>query len=129
MTNTSRSGNARALVGNILINLLGVALVGSAIAKFARAPKLTSQLAMLGFDGGKLMFIAVLELASAVLLLIPRTRAIGLLFASAYLGGAMATHLGHNLSPIQPAIVLVLLWVGAQLRHPEVLWSFHNQTR
>ena len=86
-------------------------------------PKVVVPMAALGFDGGKLTLIAVLELTSAILFLIPRTRALGFLLVSAYLGGAIATHVGHNQSPVNPAITLALIWVGAWLRHPTILWS------
>jgi hypothetical protein len=123
MTNASTSNRARSPVGNILIYLLGALLVGSAIAKFAQVPNVVSQLGAMGFDGGRLTLIAVLEITSAILFMVPRTRAIGLLLLSAYLGGAIATHLGHGQPPSQPAFVLVLAWLGAWLRHPEILWS------
>jgi len=68
--------------------------------------------------------IAGLELASAVLFAIARTRAFGLLLVSAYPGRAVAAHVGHNQPPFQPAFVFALIWIAASLRHPETLWSF-----
>jgi len=63
-----------------------------------------------GFDSPRLMLIAMLEADGAILFMIPRTRALGLLLVSAYLGGAIATHLGHSQSPeaASPAFVLAL---------------------
>ena len=103
-------------------------LIGSAIAKFAQVPLVVTQLAALGFAGSKLMIIAALEIVSALLFLISRTRSFGLLMVSMYLGGAIATHLGHNEPVYQPASVLVLFWVGAWLRHCEVFWSWKPGT-
>jgi len=42
------------------------------------------------FDNPRLMLIAMLEASGAILFMIPRTRALGLLLVSAYLGGAIA---------------------------------------
>jgi DoxX-like family len=56
----------------------------------------------LGFDGSRLMIIAVLEMASAALFLVPKTRPFGLLLVSAFLGGAIAAHLGHGQPPAPP---------------------------
>jgi len=58
-----------------------------------------------------------------LLFLVRSTRAIGLLLVSAYLGGAIATHIQHGQAPSQPVFVLSLLWLGASLRHPGILWS------
>jgi hypothetical protein len=116
MTTTHRAGA-------VLIGLGGLVLLASATAKFARVPQITSQLGAFGFTGGKLTLIAVLEALSASLFLVRRTRSAGLLLVSAFLGGAIATHLQHGQSVLQPASVLALLWLGAWLRHPEMLWG------
>jgi hypothetical protein len=80
-------------------------------------------MAGLGFDGGKLVFIAVLEIISALLFAYQRTRTFGLLMVSAYLGGAIAAHVGHDQTGLQPATVLALIWLGTWLRNPEMLGS------
>jgi len=111
-------------VGNRLTYLLSFLLVASASAKLTHIPKVvTTQMAGLGFDGGKLVFIAVLEIISALLFAYPRTRTFGLLMVSAYLGGAIAAHVGHDQTGIQPAIVLVLIWLAVWLSNPELLGS------
>jgi hypothetical protein len=115
--------NARRISGNILVYFGGVVLIGSAAAKFAHVPKVVTQLAAMGFGGERLMLIAVLEIISAVLFLLRPTRSAGLLLVSAYLGGAIATHIQHGESPLQAAIVLSVLWLGTWLRHPHVLWT------
>ena len=122
MTNPSGISKTRLLAGNLLVFLPGAVLAGSAVAKFAQIPKVVLQMAALGFCGPRLMLIGGLELTSAALYLASRTRPIGFLLASAYLGGAIAAHVGHGEPPTQPGIFLALLWIGAWLRHPEVLW-------
>lgn len=114
----------RQILGNVMIILGSLVLLGSAVAKLAHVPKVVSQLESMGFDGNKLMFIALLEVISALLFLTPLTRSVGLLLVSAYLGGAIATHLQHDQPMIQPAFVLSVVWFGAWLRHRGVLWSF-----
>jgi hypothetical protein len=116
-------GRGRSRTGNFLIYLVGILLAGSASAKVAHVPMVVAQLGAMGFEGGRLMVVALLELASAALLLIPTTRSAGLLMASSFLGGAIATHLGHGQPMVQPVFVLALLWLGMWLRHPEILWS------
>lgn len=110
------------IAGKVLIVLAGLALIGSAGAKFAQVPPVVAELNGFGFQG-KLLLIASGEALSALLLLIPVTRSLGLLLVSGLLGGAIATHMQHGQSYVGPAVLLLLVWLGAWLRHPEVLWS------
>ena len=119
---------ARRVTSNVLIGLGGVALIGSAAAKLAHVPKVVQQMAASGFAGERLTFIAVLEVFCAVLFLVPSTRAAGLLLVSAFLGGAIATHMQHGQSVAQPAVFLAVLWLGAWLRHPQILWSISDSS-
>jgi hypothetical protein len=118
-------GKARRIAGLVLICLGSIVLIGSAGAKFAHVPKVVNELGAMGFENGRLTMIAVLEVLSALLFLLPFTRSIGLLLVSAYMGGAIATHVQHGQPFIQPAMILALLWAGAWLRHPQVLWSMN----
>ena len=120
--NTSIS-RKRSIAGNIVITLGSLMLIGSAGAKFAHVPVVVTQFGAMGFAGNRLFFIAALEVISALLFLLPSTRSIGLLLVSSYMGGAIAAHVGHGQPFLQPAFVLALLWLGAWLRHPEILWS------
>jgi hypothetical protein len=125
-TDNPLTSKKRRVAGNMLIFLGGFVLVASAGSKFAHVPKVVSELGAMGFDGSRLMFIAVLEMLSAILFVVPFARAAGLLLVSAYMGGAIATHIQHGQSPLQPAIILAILWLGTWLRHPEVLWSANS---
>jgi DoxX-like family len=118
------TGGPRGMAGLALIMFSSVALIGSAIAKVG-VPAVQAQMARLGFAGGKLTFIAVLEIIGAAGLLWPRTRSIGLLWVSAYLGGAICAHVqaGEFDKALSPATVLLLAWIGVWLRHPQALWS------
>ncbi len=112
------------IVGTGLSSLVAVILLGSAATKFAHVPAVVGQLATMGIAGKRLVLVAVLEAASALLFLIPATRSAGLLLASAFLGGAIATHLQHGESIVAPSSVLALVWLGTGLRYPEILWSW-----
>jgi DoxX-like family len=124
-TDNASFGKARRIAGLVLICLGSIVLIGSAGAKFAHVPKVVNELGAMGFDDGRLTMIAVAEVVSALLFLLPFTRSIGLLLASAYMGGAIATHVQHGQPFIQPAMILAILWAGAWLRHPQVLWSMN----
>lgn len=127
-TNSSSVGKKRRITGTVLMGLASIMLIGSAVAKLAHVPKVVTELGAMGFSGNKLIFIAILEILSAVFLLIPVTRSFGLLMVSAFMGGAIATHVGHDQPFIQPAMVLVIFWLGTWLRHPQILWSLFLPT-
>jgi hypothetical protein len=114
----------RQMTGNVLILLGALLLFGSAGAKLAHVPRVVSELSAHGFADRKLMIIGALEITCALLFVIRYTRSAGLLLVSAYMGGAIATHVGRGTPWIPTAIVLSLLWLGAYLRHPMILWSF-----
>ena len=116
---------AAAVFGGALIVLTGAVLALSAGLKFAGVPPVVRQMAAAGFAGPKLTLIACLEVAGTALFLWPRTRSIGLLLVSAYLGGAICTHVQAGEFPraLLPSVLLSLAWIGTWLRHPQSLWS------
>ena len=119
---------ARQIAGEILIYIAGFGLLAAAATKLAHLPAVVAQLTNAGFGGEKVTLVASLELLSAVLFLFPVTRSVGLLFVSAFLGGAIATHVrgGEYAGALAPALFMSVCWVGAWLRYPEVLWSLNR---
>ncbi len=64
--------------------------------------------------------ISIGEIVSALLFLIPKTTKFGTLLLSSYMGGAIIIHMTGATSIIMPSVVLILVWVVAFLRHPEL---------
>ena len=126
MTNALKGSRAR--LGSLLMFFPGLALAMSSILKFAHVPGVVHEMTIMGFTGGRYALVAALELLSAILYFYPRTRSFGLLFLSAFIGGAICTHvqMGEIAKAVPPAILLTLAWTGSWLRHPEVLWSFRK---
>jgi hypothetical protein len=119
------ASKTRRIAAWILTGLLSALFVASAAAKLLQA-----ELAVKGFTelglGDHLLLIGVGELVSAILFFIPRTNSLGLLLLSAYMGGAIVTHMQHGQPYIAQSVILVLIWVAGYLRHPEVLQSFRS---
>jgi hypothetical protein len=115
----------RRTVGNVFVFLTGTVVTISALVKFAGVPAVVHKMENLGFSGGKLMLVAVLELMSAAAFLYRPTRAFGLLFLSAFLGGAICSHVrvAAYADAVGPAIILGITWVSTWLRHPQSLWN------
>jgi hypothetical protein len=91
--------------------------------KFSGVLGVVHQMAHAGFIGGKLVIVATFEVLSAELFLYPMTPSFGFVFLSAFLGGAVCTHVQMGELPgVVPAGMLPrLAWLGTYLRHPEVL--------
>jgi hypothetical protein len=119
----------RRIAGDILICLAGFGLLATSGMKFAHVPPVIAHLTSAGFGGEKINFVASVELLSALLFLLPLTRSLGILFVSAFLGGAIATHVqaGEYARVATPALFMALCWLGSLLRYPEVLWSLNRR--
>lgn len=71
-----------------------------------------------------IQLIAIGEIATALLLLIPRTQSLGVLLASSFWGGAIMYHMMNEEPYGVPALLLILSWLGAYLRDRAVFGSF-----
>jgi hypothetical protein len=74
-----------------------------------------------GFAPALLRPIGLIEVACAVLYLIPRTAVFGALLLTAYLGGAVATHVRVS-DPLWviPVLFGVVVWAALLLREPRL---------
>lgn len=128
MISKSDNNRARVITANILISLPGIAVLLSETLKFLHVPAVVQEMAGAGFGGGKLLLVATLGSTSAALFLYPRSRSIGLLLLSSFLGGAICTHVqqGKFAAGIAPSLLLAFAWIGTHLRHPQMLWSFRK---
>ena len=114
--------NWKTIAGWVLHGLIGGIMILAGSAKvFGLFPP--DQVAKMGLS----LPVAVIgagELASAVLLLIPRTSSLGLLLSSAFWGGAICLHMSKGEPFVLQSVLLLLTWVGAYLRVPETFASF-----
>lgn len=115
------SPKTRNIIGWILAGLVTLALIASATMKFTMSGEAAEKgAAAIGLTLGTMKVLGVVELSSAILFFIPRTGLLGLLLVTAYLGGAIATHLEHQQSPIAPMILQSVAWIAATVRFPEL---------
>lgn len=112
--------------------LLGILLAGvmivSGVMKFIRPPGFDDGIAHLGWDADKIFFVGVVEILIAVIYLIPRTAVLGAILLTAYMGGAIATHVRVG-DPFYAQILIgVLFWFALYLRDPKIrdLIPFHR---
>ena len=76
----------------------------------------------LGYPEGVLVPLAAVQLACAILYVVPQTGVLGAILLTAYLGGATATHVRASQPFFMPVLVGVLVWLGLLLRERR-LWS------
>jgi DoxX-like protein len=73
-----------------------------------------------GYPQQTLVPIGILEIACVVLYSIPRTAVLGAILTTAYLGGAVATHVRVQDPFIPPIVFGILVWVGLYLREDRI---------
>ena len=94
--------------------------VVSATGKFIDWEGKTEMFATLGYSTELMWKIGILEVALAVLILIPRAAFLGAVLLTAYLGGAVATHVRVGDAYFFPILAGLFLWIAIGLRRPEV---------
>jgi len=114
--------NTKKLITWGLTGLVGILFLGSGAAKLMmiEGSKEAADTLKMGIDLSTLKSIALIEIIAAILFLIPRTGVLGFALLSAYMGGAIATHLTHNESVLAPCVILGFVWITTLVRFPEV---------
>ena len=102
------------LVGGLLIFTGSQKVLGSAPPEALVKYGLAEQARLIGAGA----------LLTALLLLVPRTSSLGILWTSSFWGGAICTHMAHGEPYLFQVVLLVLSWAGAYLRNPATLRSF-----
>ena len=104
----------------VLTGLVSFVFIGSAIGKFTANAEALKMGASFGLNAQAFTTLGVIEIVSAILFIIPRTGLLGTLLLTAYLGGAIATHLEHAQPVMSPCIIQAFLWIVAVYRFPEL---------
>jgi len=112
-----------------LTGLVAFVFLGSAAGKFSGSEEGLKMAAGFGLDAKTYTMLGVAELICLLLFVIPRTGVIGTVLLAAYMGGAIATHLTHGLSPMAPAMVLMFTLLVALYRFPELRTRFISATK
>jgi hypothetical protein len=102
--------------GRIVSALPSLMLIMSAAMKFARPPEVVEGFVKLGYGADLALPLGIVELACVLLYLVPRTSVLGAILATAYLGGATATHVRVGDPFIIPIVLGVMIWAGLYLR-------------
>jgi DoxX-like protein len=105
--------------GRIVSALPAVVLLLSGVMKLTQAPAVVQGLAHFGYPEHLILGIGIVEIACAIVYLIPRTCVLGAILMTGYLGGATAANvrIGEPLTlSIIPVALGVLVWGGLFFR-------------
>ncbi len=109
------------ITGWVLSVLISLFLIfASASGKFTEWEGKAEMFAKMGWSEEVMVKIGIVEVAIAVLFLIPRTAFVAAILLAAYLGGATATHVRAGEAFFFPIIIGVLAWIALGLRQPDV---------
>ena len=111
----------------VLTGLVSFVFLGSTFGKLTGNEEALKMAANFGLDSKTYLLIGVIELVSLLLFIIPRTGIIGTMLLSAFMGGAIATHLEHNESVIAPCIILTFTLLISAYRFPELISKLMNK--
>lgn len=95
-------------------------LIFSGVMKLLKAAAVMQEFARLGYQENHVIVIGIIELACVVIYLVPRTSVLGAILITAYLGGAVATHVRLSDPFFSPIIPGILVWLGLYLRDPRL---------
>ncbi len=127
-----QGSKTKTIAGWVLTGLVGLFLIGaSGVPKFLDFPGKNEMMEHLGIPLGVLPKVAVIEIAVALLMLIPRTAFLGAMLTTGYFGGAVFTHVRAGDGAFEilfPVILGVIMWTGLALRKP-ILFSLVLGTR
>ncbi len=121
---TTELTKRRKISGWVIAGLITALLLFSAMGKFMM-PEMAENFTKWGLGDWRTI-IAVGEIISALLFLLPKTNIFGAFLLSAHLGGAIVTHMSNGEPFIVQSVILILIWVTAFVRNPELLAKFKS---
>jgi hypothetical protein len=120
----------RIWAGRVLSGLAVTFLFVDALGKLLKLTPVVEGTVALGYPEAVVIPLGALLLIGVILYAIPRTAVLGAVYLTAFLGGAVATHLRVG-SPLATHVlfgvyVAAFVWIGLALRNPRLvtlLWQ------
>lgn len=110
--------------GRILSGVAALALFADSVGKLVEAQPVIDGTLALGYPRGSVFMLGVILFTCVLTYVIPRTSVLGAILLTAFLGGAVATHVRVG-SPLfthilVPTYVAAFVWGGLILRDPRL---------
>jgi uncharacterized membrane protein YphA (DoxX/SURF4 family) len=103
-------------VGRVISGLAACAFLFSGFMKLKGGDELVQGMAHLGLPDSMARPLAIVELACAVIYVIPTTAVLGAILLAGYMGGAICTHWRVGDSFLPQIAIGVAVWLGLWLR-------------
>ena len=117
VSSASAKATWKVWTGRVLSAIPALMLLMSAGMKLSHSEQFVGMwTAHLGFPEGALTAVGIVELVCTALYLVPKTSVVGAAALSAYLGGAVASHVRIGDPFHIPVILGLLVWAGLYLR-------------
>jgi hypothetical protein len=114
------SEKTKRIIGWVLTGLVSFIFIGSALGKLTGNAEALKMAETFGINAKAYFTLGLIEMACLILFIMPRTGILGTILLSAYMGGAIATHLEHQVSVMAPCIIQTILLLVAAYRFPEL---------
>lgn len=114
---------AQLWAGRVISGFVALFLLWDAVMKLLKPAFVVKATSDLGYPESQIVGIGVLLLLCALLYLLPRTSALGAIFLTGYLGGAIASQVRAQSPSFNVIFAFVfggLVWLGLWLRDPRV---------
>ena len=120
-TQPATTSKAKFWTGWVLSILPALLLLMSATMKLTHNPQAVEGFKHFGYADSAVLWIGVTELVCTVIYLIPRTAVFGAILLTAYLGGAVNTHVRvGEIQAVGAILTGVFVWLGLYLREPRL---------
>ena len=107
-------------VGWAITVIVALLFLFSAVMKLMGLPEVKEGMALLGLPESLLKPLAILEMACAVVYLIPVTSVLGAILLTGYIGGAICTHWRVGDPFLTQVGIGIVVWLGIYLRDPRL---------
>ncbi len=119
-TSTAQVSKAQLWTGRVLSGLVTLMFLSSILMYIFERKVVDEGMNKYGYSHTAGTAILVTEFTIGLLMAIPRTAVFGVLMMTAYLGGAVSTHVRAGEPFILPIVVAIIAWAGIMLREPRL---------
>jgi hypothetical protein len=112
--------------GWIITGLVVLFLIFDGGTKILKVAPVIEACARVGLTANMAVGIGAILLACTALYAVPQTAVVGVILLTAFLGGAVATHVRGGSGVVEIAFAIgfcCLAWLGLILRDPRLLWT------
>ncbi len=119
METKNKTPKARLWTSYIIQAIVVLMLLMGAVNNILQTESALSGAAEFGYPSESVLYMGIILLISTILYAIPRTCVVGAILLTAWLGGAVATHVIHQdplFNILLPVLFGILIWISIWLR-------------